>query len=376
MSHSNSKLPIFEDPYLLEEVLERFDIHIARIETYADQNTVMDTKAIDQIRINLNEMFAIASSSDIPPIVEPLYVLNGVYKRISVITPDFTNLLHATIAILERLQDMIKMAIQDGGVDFDTIQLVQRAISPLAHVTDNEKLYSISTTIFNLLVGDFQTDQTEDAGVELFETKPYFNNKVDIPRADVDKSTFSHLRILSETVDARQTHWHGRTEKLLSLALGMNAMAENQVDVYQLEAAVYLHDFALLSLSDIYFSNEALNEKQTQLLQMHTTRGYELALAMPDLNGCAQMIYQHHECVDGTGYPDGIYGDAICHGAKILSICDYFFALTHAQPQQPRRKTILRAVVDINAKSGKTFDQYWVEQFNKVVRAQRLGGFL
>jgi HD-GYP domain-containing protein (c-di-GMP phosphodiesterase class II) len=101
-----------------------------------------------------------------------------------------------------------------------------------------------------------------------------------------------------------------------------------------------------------------------------------MALALPNLEECAKIVYQHHERVDGSGYPEKISGSSITDGAKILAICDAFHSMTHSTPNKPLRKSILRAVVEINACRDKQFDSYWVDKFNTVVRTQRLGGFL
>ena len=378
MNYESGKLPIFEDPVVIEDVLERFDFHVGRIESCAEREEalVSDRAVLDAIRSDLRELFLLSTSSNIPPLVEPLQVLNDVYANHISLTGELPTLLHATLAILERLQDMIRSALRYHGVEFETIQLVQRAISPLAHVKDEASIYRVAMRVFNLLVGDFQGEEEEDDGVELFNDAPFFDNKVEIPRPDVDRSDFSFMRLLSEAVDARQEHWKGRTEKLVSLAIGMNAMAGNPVDVYQLEAAVYLHDFGMVKFNDEILAKQTLSDSEFRLIRSHPAQAYELVLTLSGLDECAKIVYQHHEHVDGNGYPEGVSGGSICDGAKILAICDAFYSMTHINPHKPRRKTILRAIAEINACSGKQFEPFWVSAFNKVVRTQRLGGFL
>ena len=373
-----TRLPVNEDPLIVEDVLERFEERLIRIDDLSAQYEVStdEITLLREIKTEMHEIFMLATSSNIPPIVEPLEILDGVFGHITDCLPDLAWLLQANVAILDRIHNMIRDACREGGIEFSSVQTMQETIAFLAHKNEPQAIFDASKNIVNFLVGDFSKETKGKDGVELFEDDFYVDNQVEIPRPDVDRSTFSFLRILSESVDARHEYWKDRTEKVLSMALGMNALADNLVDVYQLEAAVYLHDFAMVRLSDDLLIKTKLSNDEFEKIKKHPVQAYEIALTIPNLEECAKIVYQHHERVDGTGYPERITGASITPGAKILAICDAFYSMTQSTPNKPMRKSILRAVVEINACRGAQFDSFWVEKLLTVVRTQRLGGFL
>lgn len=373
-----SKLPIDEDPRIIEDVLDRFEEQLAQIDVLSEKfdGSEEHFSDLEGVRDEIRVLFSMATSTNIPPIVEPLEILCSVYGYVEKSVPDLAWLLQATVALLDRIDDMLRVASRQGAIDIDLIQTVQTALAPLARANDQAQVIEASKTVVNLLIGDFSKDTDDSLGVDLFDEDQYVDNKVEIPRSDVDRSTVSFMRLLAETVDARHEFWRGRTEKVMSMAVGMNALAGNVVDVFQLEAAVYLHDFPMVRLCDDLLVKTKLNNEEFEKIKAHPAQAYEFALTLPNLEECAKIVYQHHERVDGNGYPERITGQYISDGAKILAICDAFYSMTHSTPNKPLRKSILRAVIEISACSGKQFDPFWVEKFNRVVKAQRLGGFL
>ena len=79
------------------------------------------------------------------------------------------------------------------------------------------------------------------------------------------------------------------------------------------------------------------------------------------------MIAQHHEMVDGRGYPNGLTEDGIVPGAKILAIIDAFESVTLKHSHRGHGRSLLRAVAEINA-SDRQFSAEWIAHFNQVIR--------
>jgi HD-GYP domain-containing protein (c-di-GMP phosphodiesterase class II) len=85
------------------------------------------------------------------------------------------------------------------------------------------------------------------------------------------------------------------------------------------------------------------------------------------------MVLQHHERVDGNGYPNGLTGKIICLGARIFAVADAFDAMTS---DRPYRKALGReqAIEIIKQESGKQFDPDIVKAFLKVIEKETIGG--
>jgi HD-GYP domain-containing protein (c-di-GMP phosphodiesterase class II) len=83
----------------------------------------------------------------------------------------------------------------------------------------------------------------------------------------------------------------------------------------------------------------------------------------------ATITYQHHERVDGKGYPEGLTENQIHDGAKILSIIDAFDAITQSRAYAASvKRPFIRAVLEINSQVGTQFSSVWVERFNLIVK--------
>ncbi len=176
---------------------------------------------------------------------------------------------------------------------------------------------------------------------------------------------------LVQSIENRSPHWQGRTARQLFLCLEMNRQAGNKVDKDQLAIAVMLHDLGMAFLPLSLFDQQMQPDpSQLSLWKRHAEHCASLLASSPRWQEAAAIIWQHHEHVDGTGFPDGLEGDDIADGAKILRIADEF----DARPQNiddatAARRHMMKAVLDINNQTGKTFDAFWVDIFNQVVRA-------
>lgn len=174
---------------------------------------------------------------------------------------------------------------------------------------------------------------------------------------------------LAKMVDARHFHWRTRTEVLLSLAIKMNAIAGNPVDTNQLKAAVYMHDVSMMQLSDqLFYKTTRYNQQDRTILEQHVEYAQNMLLCIPGWEVAAKIVVQHHEKINGTGYPQGIQGTQICDGASILAICDAYFSITNNRAERQAKCSMNRAVAKINAAGGSHFSPLWVKIFNDTVR--------
>lgn len=178
---------------------------------------------------------------------------------------------------------------------------------------------------------------------------------------------------ISTPIEARSRYWQGRTSRLLGLALAMNQHAGNPIASEQLAAAVILHDLGMAFLpAEMLHGSGSLQALDIERLQSHPQSTYQLLHPMQRWSVAAQGVLQHHERVDGNGYPAKLVGDQISSTAKILSIVDTFEARTHERAHSHMTKRpFIRAILEINSCAGSQFDPYWVDVFNQVARAMR-----
>ncbi|MEW6583285.1 MAG: HD domain-containing phosphohydrolase, partial [Actinomycetota bacterium] len=94
-----------------------------------------------------------------------------------------------------------------------------------------------------------------------------------------------------------------------------------------------LHDIGKLMIPDAVLTKPGpLTDEEFRVMTTHTTWGFDLMSTSPLLAPAAPLVRWHHERVDGTGYPDGLSGDAIPVEAGLISVCDAFDAMTWSRP--------------------------------------------
>lgn len=189
----------------------------------------------------------------------------------------------------------------------------------------------------------------------------------DAPKSNMtpDLLFFQSLALQFET---RSHLFKGRTERIHQLALDTNRAAGSPVDATQLEAAVYMHDVGMMFLpEDVWLNAGNWNDEKRRVLQSHPGFGAGLLDRMSGWKEAAEMVRQHHEMLDGAGYPGKLKGDEICPGAKILAIVDAFEAVMLKHSTRGHNRSILRAIAEVNACNNQ-FATEWIEPFNSVVR--------
>lgn len=180
----------------------------------------------------------------------------------------------------------------------------------------------------------------------------------------------SFFQALVRPLEDRSLYWKGRTARLLEMALALNKKAGEPVDAAQLAVAIYLHDIGMAFLPlELLHKKGAFNEEEKEALQSHPAVAYQLLSATRKWNQAAQIVLEHHERENGTGYPNQLSGDDICPGAKIVSLVDTFDARTHERAYSTGlKRPFVRAILEINRCSGSEFDTVWVDIFNEVAR--------
>lgn len=176
------------------------------------------------------------------------------------------------------------------------------------------------------------------------------------------------FRTLAMQFESRSPLFKGRTTRILRLALETNKAAGNKTDPVQLEAAIYLHDLGMMFLPEsIWLKMDRMNTEEKLALRAHPGYGAGLLQRMPAWKEAAQMVQQHHEMPNGSGYPSKLKNSEICPGAKIISIVDAFEAVMLKHIHRGKNRSVLRAIAEINA-CDTQFSPEWIAPFNAVIR--------
>ena len=102
------------------------------------------------------------------------------------------------------------------------------------------------------------------------------------------------------------------------------------------EIAAHLHDLGKIGVPDqILHKPGPLDDAEWSIMREHPVWGARALEAIPEFRQAARAVRHHHERWDGTGYPDGLAGEAIPIGARVIAVCDAYEAMTSHRPYRP-----------------------------------------
>lgn len=139
-------------------------------------------------------------------------------------------------------------------------------------------------------------------------------------------------------------------------------------EVEKIETAALLHDIGKIGIPDeILRKKGPLTDSEYSLVKLHPVLGAEILTALPQMKEVAEMVLHHQEKYDGTGYPDGLKGEAIPLGSRILAIVDAWHAMVSDRYYR-RAMSLEEAIKEMEQHAGQCFDPLLLESFLKILR--------
>lgn len=174
----------------------------------------------------------------------------------------------------------------------------------------------------------------------------------------------STLQALAAALEARDVETRGHSERVVAYCLRLGKELElTGRDLIALEHGALLHDIGKIGVPDaVLLKRGALTEEEWVHMRKHVEYGVQIVRGIDFLEGAAQVVGQHHERYDGSGYPKGLTGDSICVGARIFSVADAVDAITSNRPYRAGRP-FEAAIDELTRCSGKHFDPLVVKAF-------------
>ena len=172
----------------------------------------------------------------------------------------------------------------------------------------------------------------------------------------------------ASAIDARDhyTKCHSENVTRYSLAIA-EEMKLSHYNTEMLRRASLLHDIGKIGIRDnILLKPDKLTPDEFEEIKLHPVRGEEIIKPLSFFNESAILIRHHHERYDGKGYPDGLKGEKIPLGARIMAVADTFDAMNSERPyRKPLSKDII--ISEFEKVSGSQLDPYVVTVFLKLL---------
>ncbi len=174
---------------------------------------------------------------------------------------------------------------------------------------------------------------------------------------------------LSLAIEARDDITHGHSLKVAQFArMTATQMGLSHLEIETVYHAGLLHDIGKIGIPDHHLSRlGVLTQKELDQVKKHPEIGAAILKPLPFLQDIATLVRYHHERHNGSGYPEGLKGQHIPLGARILGVCDVFETMISGRPRIPAR-SIPNAVSQIQNLSGTLFDPAVAQAFLSAVQ--------
>jgi hypothetical protein len=173
------------------------------------------------------------------------------------------------------------------------------------------------------------------------------------------------VRAFAAAIDGKDKYTHGHSERVGKYSeIIAREMGWSEEEVEGIAVAGYLHDVGKLVVErDILNAPYKIDAQKSSELNRHPAAGYEMLTPIHHHYADISLIARHHhERIDGRGYPDGLKGEQIPIGAKVVTLADSFDAMTTDRPYKTRR-SLEDVIDDLRRSTGKQFAPEVVTSF-------------
>ena len=185
----------------------------------------------------------------------------------------------------------------------------------------------------------------------------------------LEESALEAIESLNATVEAKDPYTAGHTRRVQRIALAVGE--ELGLSAQELDALRFgglFHDIGKLGVPDAVLAKPGpLTPEEFEQVQLHVTEGARIVEKFSRLSGAVPVIRHHHERWDGSGYPDGVAGEAIPIEAAIVGLADAWDAMTTDRPHH-RALTTQEALAEVRAGRGTQFAPAVVDAFLAAMR--------
>ena len=173
----------------------------------------------------------------------------------------------------------------------------------------------------------------------------------------ISVSLHEMIETLANVIVARDSYTAGHQKRVANLASAIAAKLNLPLHTIEgIHLSALIHDIGKIAIpAEILTKPTGLSNFELAMLRNHVQTGYDILKNIHFPWNLAQIVLEHHERLDGSGYPNGIKGDSICEEARIIAVADTVEAISSDRPYRKSRG-IDAALEEIRVNSGKLYD--------------------
>jgi putative nucleotidyltransferase with HDIG domain len=173
----------------------------------------------------------------------------------------------------------------------------------------------------------------------------------------LEENMLATIDVINTIVEMRDPYTAGHEQRVAHLARAIAAELGLDEEIQErIALAALVHDVGKLAIpAELLAKPRRLTPMEMEIAKTHSRQGYEILRKSHFSWPLAEIVLQHHERYDGSGYPDGLRGEEILLEARIIGVADVVEAMTSRRPQRPAR-TLEAALAEIESGSGTRYD--------------------
>lgn len=174
---------------------------------------------------------------------------------------------------------------------------------------------------------------------------------------------------LANAIEAKDEYTKGHCERVTYYAVKIaEKMNLKSTDIEKIEIAGLIHDIGKIGIPmEVLNKNGKLTNEEYEIIKKHPTIGYNIIKDLKFLKDSGQILFQHHERIDGKGYPQGLSGNEIDDYAAIISVADSYDAMTSSRPYRRVPLTKEEAINQLVINKGTQFKPEIVDIFIEIL---------
>jgi putative nucleotidyltransferase with HDIG domain len=276
--------------------------------------------------------------------------------------------------IKEKTYDIIFTNIQlPDGSGMELLELMKQYMmhTPVVILTASGKETLIQDAL-NRGAADFITKPFHRENLPTIIHKNLEKSKIETSKNSVPKVSILSKAIhsLVAALEAKDSYTSGHSMRVAQYAATMgNMLGLSKNDKFILELSAVLHDIGKIGVPDHILKKAAsLQDIEYNIAKEHPITGSNIVKKIDELHEVAAIIRHHHEKYDGTGYPDGLKGEAIPLASRILTIVDAYESLVSDRAYR-KHKSPDEALTEIIKYAGSQFDPNLVMIFADIIKS-------
>ena len=180
--------------------------------------------------------------------------------------------------------------------------------------------------------------------------------------SDANELFLDFIKVLAEAIDAKDPYTRGHSQRVSEYAVAVaQKLGLNSDQILDVRIGSLLHDFGKIGVPDTIISKrDRLTNEEYEYMKKHPSIGYRIISQVHALTNALPAIAEHHERLDGSGYPLGLHGDQVTLMGRIVCVADVFDAMIS---DRPYRKALAKAAVfdHLHENASRLFDNACVD---------------